>query len=422
MTEGRTGEAPRARDGVSAAEHAVLDLIDADAVVDLTRALIRCHGENPPGGEADRAAVLVDAARARGLHVDVHEVEAGRPNVRITLPCGAIPAEPGLLLLGHTDVVPVGEGWSHDPFGADVRDSRILGRGATDMLGGLAACLVAMDALGRSGAAASLTGPIELAALVDEEALGIGIRDYVTDPRHLRHRACVVAEPTDLRTVVAARGASYVHLEVTGRSAHAGDPSRGRNAIVGAAAIVTAIERWHEDLAAAAHPLVGPATWNVGTIHGGTGGSVVADRCVIEADRRLLPGEDPRVVLHEVREAVAALDLGARDLGVSVGMSMDMPGFETDPEDPLVQVTQRSVVDAGGPGGPVLGWSAACDGGFVQREAGIPVVAFGPGSVLEQAHRPDESVAIEDLLVAARAYALSALRLLGAAQGPPSAS
>lgn len=408
-------------------ERAVLDLIDVEDVLALTRDLIRCPGENPPGGEGARAAALADAARARGLDVEVQEIAPGRPNVRVHLrPAAAVtPSEPrlgggavrddgspGVLLLGHTDVVPVGEGWTRDPFGADVADGRVYGRGSTDMLGGLAACLVAMDALNRAGVAADLTGPVELAALVDEEALGIGVRHYVSDADRVRHRACVVAEPTDLRTVVAARGASYVRIEVTGRSAHAGDPSAGRNAITGAAHVVRAIEQWHADLAADAHPLVGPATWNVGIIRGGTGGSVVADRCVIEADRRLLPDEDPHAVTAAIRDAVAGLGLDERGLSATVEMTMDMPGFETDPEQPLVAAAQASLADAGGPREPVIGWTAACDGGFLSRDGGVPVIVLGPGSVVEQAHRPDESVAVADLLTAARAYALTTLRLL----------
>ena len=117
----------------------------------------------------------------------------GRNNLRITLAGGA---GPGLLLLGHTDVVPVGEGWTKDPFGGAVEDGRIYGRGASDMKGGLAACLAAMAALRGAG----LSGPVELAALVDEEETGTGIRAYVesrTLVPGLRHRGA--NRPADRR-------------------------------------------------------------------------------------------------------------------------------------------------------------------------------------------------------------------------------
>ena len=89
-----------------------------------------------------------------------------------------------------------------------------------------------------------------------------------------------------------------------------------------------------------------------------------------------------------------------------------MPGFETAPDDPLVEVADTALTDAGGPGLPLGGWTAACDGGFIARDLGVPVIVQGPGSVTTQAHRPDESVSVAELVVAARSYALTALRML----------
>lgn len=405
---------------VTAREQQVLDLLDEPDLLDVARALVRVPGTNPPGEEAARAAVLERVCRDRGLDVQVTEVAPGRPNVLATLPggsgeSGAPPSSGGLLLLGHTDVVPVGEGWTTDPFGAEVRDGRLFGRGSADMLGGLAACVVAMDALRRSGV--ELSGPVALAALVDEEETGLGVRRFVSDLADRRAHgipgwaACVVAEPTDLRTIVAARGDCYLEIEVHGVAAHSGNPADGRNAVYGGAAVVAELERWHHELALRAHPLVGPPTVSVGIVHGGRATSTVPDHCRVSVDRRLLPGEDAEAVLADVRQRVEALDLPARGLSVEVSMPMDMPGFETPANHPVVAVADRALADAGGPGLPPGGWTAACDGGFVARDHGIPVVVQGPGSVAEQAHRPDESVLIADLALAARAYVLTALRL-----------
>jgi acetylornithine deacetylase/succinyl-diaminopimelate desuccinylase-like protein len=100
-------------------------------------------------------------------------------------------------------------------------------------------------------------------------------------------------------------------------------------------------------------------------------------------------------------------------LTVDVAMPMDMPAFETPADSDLARATDAALTDAGGPGMPLGGWTGACDGGFVARDLDIPVVVLGPGSATTQAHRADESVAIEELVIAARAYALTALRLLG---------
>ena len=394
--------------GLSAAETAVLDLVDVGAIRDIAVQLVRAVGQNPPGGEGPTAEVLERICRAVGLEVTTTSVEPGRPNLSAVLPGGP---GPGLLLLGHTDVVPVGGGWSVAPFAGEVRDARLFGRGAADMKGGLAACVVAMSAIARAGV--TLAGPIELVAVVDEEETGKGIRHHLAQGVMGDFVGCIVAEPTDLQTIIAARGDCYVEVTVSGRAAHSGNPSDGVNAIYGGAAVIGEIERIHGELAVETHPLVGPATWSVGQVRGGTATSTVPSECVITADRRLLPHESGAVVLHDVSARVEQLGLHDRDLGVEVRMTMEMPGFETAADHPLVVVSSRAVIDAGGPALPLAGWTAACDGGFVARDAGIPVVVLGPGSVAHQAHRADESVALRDLHVAARTYALCALRLLG---------
>ncbi|GAA2789917.1 M20 family metallopeptidase [Kribbella solani] len=418
------------------AEQKVLDRIDADLLVRITQDLVRAPGQNPPGEEAATVAALTAAARDLGLEVRTSPVEPGRDNASITLAGGN---NPGLLLLGHTDVVPVGDGWTVDPYGGLLRDGRVYGRGATDMKGGLAAALVAMAALRET----TLTGPVELAAVVDEEETGKGIRAYIEQHRSAgqietprsaaggieqqgsgarpldgnssgarQYVGCITAEPTDLQTIVAARGDSYLQVSVHGRASHAGNPDGGANAIYGAAAIVAEIEKLHAELAAAPHPLLGPATWSVGQINGGTGGSIVPADCVVVADRRLLPGEVPAEVLADLSRRVAALHLEDRGLTVELAMPMEMPAFETPEAADLVRITEAARTDAGGQPMPLAGWTAACDGGYIARDLGVPVVVLGPGSVTTQAHRADESVPLTDLLTAARAYTLAALRLL----------
>lgn len=385
-------------------EDEVLALVDQEQLVALTQRLVRARGENPPGQEQATAETLAAAATERGLVVETDEVAPGRPNVVATLPGGP---GPGLLLLGHTDVVPVGDGWSADPFDGSLRDGRVHGRGSADMKGGLAACLVAMDAVRRAGV--EPPGPVHLAALVDEEDTGLGVRHHLERGPLPALSGCVVAEPTSLQTVVAARGDSYLEYRLAGRAAHSGSPEEGRNAIAAAARVVADLGTWHAELSSHPHRLVGPATVSVGTITGGQGTSVVAASCRLGVDRRLLPEEAPEAVLAEARDRLARLDLGD-GIAAEVGMTMAMPGFATDPGSAFVTGVDAALRDAGGPGSPLGGWSAACDGGFVAA-AGVPVVVLGPGSVAEAAHQADESVAVAELVVAARAYALTILRM-----------
>jgi len=392
---------------VTAQEREVLDRISLDDITDLTQRLVRARGENPPGGEASTVGVLAEACDEYGLACSLTEVEPDRENLVATLAGGP---GPGLLLLGHTDVVPIGDGWTVDPVGGVVRDGRLFGRGSTDMKGGLAAAIVAMAAL--RTADVQLSGRVELAAVVDEEETGKGVRHYLAAQDRSNFIGCIVAEPTDLQTIVAARGDAYFAFAFHGRAAHSGRPSEGVNAIYGATALVAELETWHQELMASSHPLAGPATWSVGQIRGGTGTSIVPAECLVVADRRLLPDEAPEELLESVNARVASLHLEEREIAVDVQMTMEMPGFETPADHRLVVATDHALTAAGGPGLPLGGWTAACDGGFIARDTGLPVVVLGPGSVADQAHRADESVALEELLVAARTYALVAMRLL----------
>lgn len=394
---------------LSPVEAALLELIRGDEIAELALALIREPGVNPPGQEGPRARALAAACAARGLEVELSEVAPDRPNLCAKLPGGP---DPGLLILGHLDVVPLGAGWDPALQAGAIRDGRLYGRGAADTLGGVAAAVVAMAALRTVGV--ELRGPVELAAVVDEEENGLGIRALLADRASGSWSGCIVTEPTALQTVVAARGDMYLEVEVTGRAAHSGNPADGANAIGGAAAVVAEIERMHTDAATRPHPLVGPVTYSVGTIHGGTATSTVPAQCRLLVDRRVLPGERPDAVLAEVSTRLGRLGLAERGLHWKLHAPMEMPGFETPTDAALVVLSDQALTDAGGPDLGLGGWSAACDGGFVVRDVGTPTVVLGPGSITDHAHQVDESVAIDDLVVAARAYTLAALRLLPA--------
>lgn len=396
-------------------EERALALIDPDEIRDLTLALIRRDSQNPPPGEADGGVeagvveVLAAACTERGLDVRVDDAAPGRPNLTARLgPDGP----PGLLLLAHTDTVPAGDGWTVPPLGGTVADGRIYGRGTADMKGGVAASVVAMAALRRAATetGADLPLPVTLAAVADEEETGIGARAF-TAAGGARYAAAIVPEPTEMQTIRACRGDCYVEVEVHGTAAHAGDPDTGANAIYGAARFVEAVRARHEDHRARPHPLLGPKTWNVGRVQGGSGTAVVPDGCRVSVDRRLLPGETGAQAVAELDDVLSALRLDGLGLTARAWLGMEMPGFETPAGHPLVTVAHTASLAAGAPDRAVGGWTAACDGGFVARDLGVPAIVLGPGSVVDQAHRPDESVALDELVVAARTYALTALRL-----------
>lgn len=394
--------------GTSKLEQSVLALIDRDQVAGMCAELIAAPSENPGSTEEGTVLLLQRLLGRLGASVHLQQVAPGRPNLVAHL--GGGNAGGGLLFLGHSDVVPAGQGWDADPFAARREGDRIIGRGATDMKGGLAAVIAAMAAVNRLAPQI----PMTLLCTVDEEADALGVEHYVSTAAGTPYSACIVAEPTDLVAIIGCRAAANLEVRISGASAHAGRPSDGASAIEAAASLVALIGQDKQRLAAQPHPVLGPATWNVGTLHAGHGTSIVPDAAQLGIDRRLLPGEDPQQVLEnllaqarEQFQAASAIDAGRLELRGSV--QMFMPGFLTDPEAPLVGRIRTALQDAGAAGEHGI-WTASCEGGFIARHHNVPTVVLGPGEINTQAHQPNESVSITDLHTAACAYALIALR------------
>lgn len=393
--------------GLQALEAQVLDLISKADLVSLTTALVAAGGENPGSTEEATVEVLKSFALDARLEVTIEHVAPGRPNFTAVLPGGD---QPGILFLGHSDVVPAGSGWERPPFEPYVRDGRLFGRGSTDMKGGLAAVLIALKALKDAGV--KLPGNAALACTVDEEDLGIGIRAYtaasLANPL-FSYAACVVAEPTDLETVIACRGDSYIEVKITGKSAHSGRPADGRNAIDAAAKILNLVRDDHARLQRNLDPLLGAGTWNAGLIGGGTGTSMVASQCTVSLDRRLMPDDDAQLILRGLLQRISEAGIDTDGITVEASVTMEMPGFRTPESHPLVSGAVAALGDVG-IASAVTGWTAACDGGFIARDLGVATIVLGPGGLNDQAHQVNESVSISEVVAAARAYALMCLR------------
>ncbi len=351
---------------------------------------------SPTGRERDAAEAVAEWCEEAGLEVTMQEVEPSRHNVIARWSVGR---GPRLLLTGHLDTVPVGDGWSRDPFGAEVANGRLYGRGACDMKGGLAAMLGAVIDLRARGEEPA--GDVVLAAVVGEEEDSAGTRALVADG--VEADWAVLSEPTGMQLVLANRGLMNYRLIVKGASAHASSPTQGRNAVVAAARIVLELEALAEELAARPHPLFGPPNLTVGTIHGGTRPYVVPDRCEVEVDRRVNPGETREDVVDELLTAIGRVRHAHPWLEVELLAGADYLAFEVPEEHELARLVVTAMVRCGLPR-RISAWRAASDAGFLVHTAGIPCVLFGPGDIEQAAHRPDEWIDLADLEVAQQVF------------------
>ncbi len=401
----------------------VFGQISADEVVELTRALVRIPSVYRPGetgaNEAEVASFVEGWFRREGLPVEVQEVAPGRPNVLSWIGEKG-PGRRCLLLEGHTDVVTEGDAaeWTWPPFGGELRDGRIYGRGAADMKSGLAAAMVTLAAFKRAGVTPA--GKLVVGALVDEEDGMIGVRHLVKTPAGRELDAAIICEPEENELCLEQRGVVWARIRARGHMAHGAMPEAGANPITALGALlreVPALEKQLRKLCQKSRHLK-PPTVTPTIVQGPPRGVGAPQSNVIPAlaemtlDVRLTPGIDAEGMRGELealcRKAEAAVPgvklewepVNAFRLATSV-----------DKAEPIAQAMMHGVRKATGHAPRYGGVPGSTDGTILRMELGIPIVTCGPGNRLIP-HQVDEYVEVRELVEAAKIYAASALKYL----------
>lgn len=405
----------------------VLNLIDRDRMLADLSALIAIPSL---GGQESPAQEWMGATlRAMGLDVDLWEIDvaavAQHPACSMEVPrdtaLGVVGTlghggGPTLILNGHVDVVPVGDRsqWSVDPWAATIRNGSVLGRGACDMKGGLAAALAALRALiaGR----VPLAGRVALHAVVAEEDGGVGT--LATLLRGHRGDGALSMEPTTMILAPAHAGALTFRISVPGISAHGCVREEGVSAIETFRPVHDALLRLEAERNARLRQALFdryrlPFALSIGRISAGDWPSSVPDLLTCEGRYGIAPGEDASAAQQEFEAAVnAAADTHAflRDHRPRVEWwgGQFMPARTAD-DAPIVRTASAAIEDVMGAPPLIEGMTYGADMRLLVNEAQIPTVLFGAGDV-RNAHRPDESVPIDELLIVARTVALLAMR------------
>jgi acetylornithine deacetylase len=325
----------------------------------------------------------------------IGNAEGTKANLLATIGPGA---EGGVVLSGHTDVVPVdGQPWTSDPFTLSRRGERLYGRGTCDMKGFLALALAAAPEL----AAAPLKRPVHLAFSYDEEIGCLGAPDLIAEiaARVPRPSAVVVGEPTNMEAVSAHKGIAAFRVIVTGKEAHSSQTHLGVSANMAAIKLMASLSALGERLEREADP-ASPFTpkWptlTIGLINGGTALNILARECVFVFDLRTPPGMDPDAILAGFFAEAQALDaeMKARfaGTGVVIERRSRTPAFAIEHGGAAEAFARRLAGD----NGPVRAVPYAAEAGQFQ-EAGYSVVICGPGSI-DQAHQPDEYVEVSQM-------------------------
>ncbi|WP_102960532.1 M20 family metallopeptidase [Mangrovicella endophytica] len=419
---------------------------EPDFVTGLTADLVRIPTVNPKfqadpsiNREAELQAHLAGILDAEGFATLRPEALPGRPNL-IANRQGS--EARSLILCGHVDVVPVGERkrWTVDPFGGEIRDGRLYGRGSIDMKGGLAACVAAARAIRKAGV--TLDGRLSIHAVVDEEAGGFGAMAAVRDG-HLA-KAVLVAEPTWGDVLPAEGGLEWARVTIRGRAAHSAwryneiypqtaSPDRlepGTNAIELAARFIEALRHYESGRTRArSHPLLPPGmnTINVGVMRAGAGlgedglplvmtnPAIIPDLAVLDLDMKFLPDEtsadyrrDFEAFVHHFAETDAWLRAHPPTVEWELG-GLHFPPLDTASDHPLVaSLVKRKSAFGKAPG--IRGFVAVCDAAHYAG-AGVDGVIFGPSG--DGFHGDDEYVDVASLRETTKVIAASVLDWCG---------
>lgn len=410
--------------------------VKAIDVVGLCSKLVRARSENPPGDVSEAAGVAMDWLSEHGHDVRRLEPEPGRINILVDEGRG----RRCLLLMGHIDVVPAGDmgRWSFDPFCGDVRDGRVLGRGSTDMKGGVACIMAVFHAL--SGLLEELNGRLKLALTCDEETGGRLGAGYMAERGLLDADGCFIAEPsTPYLAILGERGLCWLKLVARGRPAHGSVPELGVNAIRIAMDAVNKVLALHGreveapgeirdvlmgmgSLIEAASDVLGlrpevarafvracsRITVNVGTIRGGTKVNMVPESCEVELDVRVPPSLSTEQVIEEAEGLLSGL---GEAISLEVLARVE-PSF-TNTSSYLFSALKSAAEEVLGL--PIEGAiMPACTDAHYLRARGIPTIIYGPGSI-GLAHSYDEYVLVEHLELASRVLCAASINFL--AQG-----
>ncbi len=390
--------------------------VDHSGLIAFAQELVRIRSVNDTAlgtTEAEASIAVADKMRSFGWDPIVEEIEPGRFNVVAVLD-GGLPGKT-LMFEGHTDVVTEGDTdeWSFDPYGGDIVDGKLRGRGSADMKSGVAAMLYAVKAIADDG---PFLGRIVVGALCDEEGLMIGAKHFAASDLAAGVDGAIICEPEAGEVCITQKGALRLLIEATGKMAHGAMPHQGLNPIVALGRLQRDIADYESQLQAihGEHPHLGlpyvtPTVFQSGSV---VQMNVIPRDARMALDIRSLPGMDHDQTRGRITE-MAAIVIADTGVEFAVETIDDRPPTTIAEDHPVVEAVVGAHQEVLGEKPRFGGVPGTTDGTILWRDAGIPVVVYGPGGKWI-AHQADEFVEIEDKTRHADVYVAAALSFLGA--------
>ena len=360
---------------------------EAAATIELARSLIRLDTANPPGNESLAADLVEARLRIPGISIERIQLAEGRESLIARL--NAEREGEAICFCGHLDTVPFGNrAWQRGAQSADIEGGRLWGRGSTDMKAGVAAMVTAFERLADSGFA----GKVTLALCASEET-GCQGAAQIADALH-DVGLMIVGEPTTNAIAIAHKGVLWLRLTAVGTAAHGSMPHLGVNAIERMTDAIEAIRRVEFNVSA--HALLGTPTLNIGTINGGAATNIVADRCELTLDIRLVPGLSADQAHDTVRSAIGP------EFDIETLLSLD--AVSTEPGDPWIAKAGQRLLELGQSEIEPTSVSYFTDASILAKRLRSPrVLIVGPGDK-SLAHQVDESCSVNEIWRSSQFY------------------
>lgn len=371
---------------------------------DILQSQIQIKSQNLVETEEEIAHYVVNLLMENGIKAELSWAGPGRPNVIARL-YGVNPG-PTIIYNGHLDTVPIGNGWTEDPFGGVIKNGKMYGRGASDMKSGVSSMIYAAIVLQRLGN--PFNGELILFLNVDEERSNLGMKKFLQDQIHADY--AIISEPTNLNICIGHRGAGRYLVKTKGHPGHTAYIKDPDNAIYKMTKLINAIENLGLMIKQREVPIVGNASLLVTQIKGGTAPNIVPDFCEIEMDRRTLPNETREQVLEEIEDCI-------REVSIEGGFDYEienylfLPASFIEQEHPFVQQLAEVVSNVRKVKPAIEVFGATCEAPFFSVERNIPTIILGPGS-LDQAHVDDEYVELKEVVDAAKIFVQLVMKLL----------
>ncbi|HIM82724.1 MAG TPA: M20 family peptidase [Nitrososphaerales archaeon] len=376
-------------------------------ITNLAQELIRIPSDEI-AGEQEVCEYLSDILKSLGMKVRLQEVLPKRPNI-IAEVLGGNNGK-SIMFNGHIDTVPIGniEKWNTDPYKAIIKDSKLFGRGATDMKGSIASMIIAIKYIMNN--VENFNGKIIFTGVMAEETTGLGTQKVLEE--NIKTDMAIVGEPSDEKIYRAHKGTIWFNIFTYGKLEHSSESdTESNNAIINMMRLIEEINKISKELEGKNNSLVGHPSINVGLIEGGTKQNMIADSCKVSIDRRILPEEEPNEILDELRVRFDNLRLIDNRLKFNIEKDTIREAVEVSESEPIVQEVKRAVNKILNINPIVSGMKATTDMSILVNQGNIPSVIYGPGFI-KQAHTIDEFIEVERLVESSQVYAEVLLNIL----------